>query len=228
MNIIVKATGVCARLKERSDNATLDSPGKPSQMDTDVVQEASVIDQELEEWASGLPQDWLLTKMDHINHIHRPEWSKTLLSIPGGPTHMRIYSSLLTASDWNMYRSVRIHIWLLILAMASRFSIPSDGISALVPRGISLLLELSVEIAETVPYSIGLSLDGSQDPKSPDKVPGLCAYKVFWSVYKGFLSHQNPLMKDYAYLQRAAWFGYMLRFLKDTIGISKADVWLEG
>ena len=228
ISLIIKSAGVCARLKARCDSEPSVSSMSPIS-DEAIVQEASAIDQELQSWASDLPDDWSPVRRDHINHIHRPKWSKGLLSIPGGPTHMRIYSSLLAASDWNIYRSVRVYIWLYILKIVAA---DSSGIlgntSALKSRGISILLEISVDIAETIPYSIGLSIDGSSDPAFPKDVPGLCAYKVFWSAYQGVLCHRASMMKDYVYLQRAVWFGGMLRFLKDTIGISKAEIFLEG
>ncbi|KAJ5702221.1 hypothetical protein N7488_009769 [Penicillium malachiteum] len=169
----------------------------------------------------------ICTERSLLNHSNRPDWAKKLLNIPGAPDHMRTYSNPVAASDWNMCRATRIRLWIQILNFVSRCSPKNTDVLELKERGFNLLVSLADEIAETIPYSIKLSADGSADPKSPQDIPGIYAYCILWSTYTSFLSYQSATMKERAYTHRFLWFGAMLRFLRDTTGIAKVEVFLK-
>lgn len=160
-----------------------------------------------------------------MTHTSRPDWAKKLLTMPGSPDYMQVYSNALAASDWNMYRATRIRLWIQILKFLSRCPSVVNA-PALEERGLSLLRTLTGDIAETIPYSITLSLDGSGDPKSPEDIPGMFAYSILWSTFTCFVCYQSGLLDQNIYMHRTMWFGVMLRFLRDTAGIAKIEVLL--
>lgn len=218
--LISTTAAICARLKEHSgteENSELQS-------DSDL-QEALEVDLELQKWTSGLPTEWKYAGRSPMTHTSRPEWAKKLLTMPGSPDYMHVYSNALAASDWNMYRATRIRLWIQILKFVSRHPSVVNA-PALEERGLSVLRTLTGEIAETIPYSITLSLDGSGDPKSPEDIPGIFAYSILWSTYTCFVCYQSGLLEKNIYMHRTMWFGAMLRFLRDTAGIAKVEVLL--
>ncbi|KAJ5627054.1 hypothetical protein N7528_004481 [Penicillium herquei] len=215
---------VCAKLNERYISGTgLDLESS----DLQIVEEALHSDNQLQQWTASLPPTWICTERSPLIHSDRPDWAKKLLTIPGAPDHMRTYSNPVAASDWNMCRATRIRLWIQILNFVSRCSPTNTDVLELKERGFNLLVSLTDEIAETIPYSIKLSPDGSADPKSPQDIPGIYAYCILWSTYTSFLSYQGATMKERAYTHRVMWFGAMLRFLRDTTGIAKVEVFLK-
>ncbi|KAJ6008473.1 hypothetical protein N7540_012449 [Penicillium herquei] len=222
--LLSTAAVVCAKLNERCTLGT--SPDLVSS-DMETLNEALHSDNQLQEWTASLPPTWICIARQPLNHSDRPDWAKKLLMIPGAPDHMRTHSNPVAASDWNMCRAARIRLWIQILKFLSRCSPTNTDILELKARGFDLLVNLTDEIAETIPYSIKLSPDGWADPTSPQDIPGIFAYCILWSTYTSFLSYQSATMKERAYTHRAMWFGAMLRFLRDTTGIAKVEVFLE-
>ncbi|KAJ6096428.1 hypothetical protein N7486_007174 [Penicillium sp. IBT 16267x] len=213
----------CGNLCQAKEHRSTEKDSKlQSNLD---LQEAVNIDLELQQWTSGLPTEWKYAGRSPMTHTSRPGWAKKLLTMPGSPDHMSIYSNALAASDWNMYRATRIRLWVQILKFVHRDpSVVNDA--ALEKRGLGILRTLTGEIAETIPYSITLSLDGSADPKSPEDNPGIFAYSILWSTYTCFVCYQSGLLEKSVYIHRTMWFGAMLRFLRDTTGIAKVEVLL--
>lgn len=221
LTCLISATAaICARLKEHSGTEE-----EVSELPTSDLQEALEVDLELQKWTSELPAEWKYAGRSPMTHTSRPDWAKKLLTMPGSPDYMQVYSNALAASDWNMYRATRIRLWIQILKFLSRCPSVVNA-SALEERGLSLLRTLTGDIAETIPYSITLSLDGSGDPKSPDDIPGIFAYSILWSTFTCFVCYQSGLLDRNIYMHRTMWFGAMLRFLRDTAGIAKVEVLL--
>ncbi|KAJ6010881.1 hypothetical protein N7451_002293 [Penicillium sp. IBT 35674x] len=217
--LISTTAAICARLKGHSATEEV------SKFPHSDLQEALEIDQQLQKWASDLPTEWKYAGRSPMTHTSRPDWAKKLLTMPGSPRYMHVYSNALAASDWNMYRATRIRLWIQILKFVSRDPSVVNA-SALEERGLSVLRTLTSEIAETIPYSITLSLDGSADPKFPEDIPGIFAYSILWSTYTCFVCYQSGLLEKHIYMHRTMWFGAMLRFLRDTAGIAKVEVLL--
>ncbi|KAJ5093726.1 hypothetical protein N7456_009587 [Penicillium angulare] len=215
---------ICTRLNERANR----TPG-PNSVDSGLVDldEALRMESQLQEWSASLPTGWRPVDRKPLSHTDRPDWSKKLLTIPGAPDHFRTYDNPSAASDWNMCRAIRIRLWIQVLNFLFQCDVSRIDVSEIKVRGLSQLVTLIDEIAETIPYSINLSQDGSSDPKSPQDVPGLFAYCILWSTYTSFVAYQSTLMKEHGYRHRVMWFGAMLRFLRDTTGIAKVDVMLE-
>ncbi|KAJ5290864.1 hypothetical protein N7478_000115 [Penicillium angulare] len=217
---------ICVRLNERANGKV--APG-PDSIDSGLLDldEALRMESQLHEWSANLPRGWRPVDRKPLSHTNRPDWSKKLLTVPGAPDHFRTYDNPSAASDWNMCRAIRIHLWIQILKFLFQCDVSRIDVSEIKVRGLSLLVTLIDEIAETIPYSINLTQDGSLDPKSPQHVPGLYAYCILWSTYTSFVAYQSTLMKEPGYKHRVMWFGAMLRFLRDTTGIAKVEVMIE-
>ncbi|KAJ5716134.1 hypothetical protein N7493_008045 [Penicillium malachiteum] len=201
---------VCAKLNERYTLGTAPDLGSS---DLQILEGALHSDNQLQQWTASLPPTWICVERDTLSHSNRPDWAKKLLTIPGAPDHVHTYSNPVAANTK------------FSLSMLSR-KYRCLG-TQLKERGFNLLVSLTDEIAETIPYSIKLSPDGSADPKSPQDIPGIYAYCILWSTYTSLLSYQSATMKERAYTHRVMWFGAMLRFLRDTTGIAKVEVFLK-
>ncbi|KAJ5645195.1 hypothetical protein N7507_011206 [Penicillium longicatenatum] len=218
--LISTTAAICARLEEQC--GAEENFGHLFNSD---LQEALEIDQELQRWTSDLPMERKYAGRSPMTHTKRADWAKKLLTMPGSPDHMHVYSTPLAASDWNMYRATRIRLWIQILKLVRRNQ-SVINVPALEERGLDILGTLTGEIAETIPYSITLSLDGSTDPKSPEDIPGMFAYSILWSTFTCFVCYQSGLLEKNVHMHRTMWFGAMLRFLRDTTGIAKVEVLL--
>ena len=191
-----------------------------------ILQEALYTDDQLQQWIANIPSDWMHVQRQPLSHADRPSWSQKLFMAPGAPDHIRIYPNHLPASEWNMCRATRIRLWIQILNFLDQCPPTGVDVTGLQERGLATLVTLTDEIAETIPFSINLSADGSSDPKSPEDIPGLFAYTILWSTFTSFLAYQTPTMKLHV-PTRVPWFGTMLRFLRDIAGIAKVEVLLE-
>lgn len=218
-SLISTTAAICVRLKEHGGTE------ENSRFQNSDLKEALEIDLELQKWTSDLPTEWKYAGRSPMTHTSRPSWVKKLLRMPGSPDHMHVYSNALAASDWNMYRATRIRLWIQILKSVHG-TVHVAHAPALEERGLGILRTLTSDIAETIPYSMTLSFDGSADPKSPEDIPGIFAYSILWSTYTCFVCYQSGLLEKHVYMHRTMWFGAMLRFLRDTAGIAKVEVLL--
>ncbi|KAJ5541030.1 hypothetical protein N7494_006106 [Penicillium frequentans] len=113
--LISTTAAICARLNKHS------STKEVSEVSASDLQEALEIDLELQKWTSDLPTEWKYAGRSPMTHTSRPDWAKKLLTMPGSPDYMHVYSNALAASDWNMYRATRIRLWIQILKFVSRY-----------------------------------------------------------------------------------------------------------
>lgn len=221
------AAAACSNLRERSKYRSASPIEELDAADLDLVQEALTIDLKLQSWGHTLPPEWGKISTHPITNHHRPSWTRELLTSPGAPKYATRYPNRLAACDSNACRATRLLLHMEILSFISTFSSPILALTTLQSHSLDVLITLTTEIACSVPYALDISSDGKSDLATPTEVPGLCAYRIVWPVFTGLVCLQNDLVKSQDFAQTAQWFRTILRFLRDTMGIAKVNVFLK-
>lgn len=218
---------VCSNLQQRSKYRSANPTEELDAADLALVQEALAPDLELQSWGHTLPPQWAPISTQPISNHGRPPWIRELLASPGAPKYSTRYPNHLAACDSNACRATRILLHMQILSFISTFSSPVPALTTLQSHSLDVVITLTSEIACTVPFALDISPDGRSDPVTPAEIPGLCAYRIIWPVFTGLMCLQNDLVKARDFAQTALWFRTILRFLRDTMGIAKVDVFLK-
>lgn len=225
VTIMAEAASACSNLRDQSTCRMLSHP-ELSQADLVLVQEALAVDLKLQAWCHSLPPEWSPVSTHSITINNRSSWSAKLLASPGAPEYATRYSNRLAAFDWNACRASQLLLHLEILSFVFQLPSPTIDLDGIKCHSLDMLGTLTNEIASSVPYAFDISHDGSSDLASPDQVPGLWAYRIIWPMFTGLTCLQNDLVRKRGFA-RAEWFRTILRFLRDTMGIAKVDVFLE-
>jgi hypothetical protein len=206
----------CAELKAESETT-----GSSADL-SELLNSALSLDSTIQVWSSHLPLDRSYT-MQPINPTDYPPWATALLSSHGAPKMMEVFSSPLAASDWNMYRATRIQLNRSILDFLAARPLPLDAVflKDLQSRTLENINTLSSQIASSIPYSLLLTPGGdSTYPESVEKIPGLWGYLLVWPVSIAFFCYDRD---DANTTSQKQWLGSVLRFLRDALGIAKAE-----
>lgn len=225
--LMAEAAAACSNLRERSIHKTANNTEEPISADLILVQEALTLDLKLQSWGHSLPPEWAYISTHPITNENRPSWVRELLTSPVAPEYATRYSNRLAACDWNACRSTRITLHLEILSLISTFASPILALNTIKSHSLDVLVTLTDEIACSVPYALDISPDGTSDLATPEEIPGLCAYRILWPMFTSLVCLGNDLVRRRDFAQRAQWFRTILRFLRDRMGIAKADIFLR-
>lgn len=198
-----------------------------NQTNLDILNETLELDLRLEGWTADLPPEWSDVTLNLISHSKRPNWSKNLLSGPGAPEQMYSYPNRMAASKWILCRATRIRLNITLLEFLHQRPYLKSEYSGLEARTIDLLISLSTEISYSLPYFLALSFDGSSDFASATDTPTLWGYMTLWPAYISSLCLHHKLVKRMDSLSRGTWFRRMIGFLRESIGIAKAQILLN-
>ncbi|KAF3388346.1 hypothetical protein F1880_003871 [Penicillium rolfsii] len=224
---MAEAATACANLRERSICRATHTTEELISTDIMLIQEALAVDLKLQSWGNSLPPDWAHRSSHPLTNENRPSWIRELLASPGAPEYSTRYSNNLAACDWISCNAARIRLHQEILRLISTFSSPIHALNTIKSQSLDVLLTLTDEIACSVPYALTISADGTSDPATPDEVPGLFAFRILWPMFTSLVCLENDLVRGRDLAQRAQWFQTILRFLRDTMGIAKVDVFLN-
>ncbi|CAI7669754.1 unnamed protein product [Penicillium manginii] len=193
----------------------------------DILNETLELDLRLEGWTADLPPEWSNVALNLVSHKNRPKWSKNLLSGPGAPEKMYTYPNRIAASKWMMCRASRIRLNLTLLEFLLQRPYLKPEYSGLEARTIDLLISLATEISYSLPYFLALSPDGSSDFASATDIPTLWGYMTLWPAYTSSLCLHHRLVRKMDSMSRGTWFRKMIGFLRESIGIAKAQILLN-
>lgn len=224
---MAEAATSCANLRERSIRRVTTITKELISADLILIQGALAVDLKLQSWGHSLPPEWAHISTHPITNENRPSWVRELLASPGAPEYSTRYSNRLAAFDWNGCRATRITLHQEILSFISTFPSPVHALNTIKSHSLDVLITLTDEIACSVPYALTISPDGTADLTTPEEVPGLCAYRVLWPIATSLVCLENDLVRGRDFAQRAQWFRTILRFLRDTMGIAKVDIFLK-
>lgn len=216
------ASKVCFMLGACSDLGST-----TNQTNLDILNETLELDLRLEGWTADLPPEWSNVTLNLVSHSKRPNWSKYLLSGPGAPEQIYSYSNRIAASKWIMCRATRIRLNITLLEFLHKRPYLKSEYSGLEARTIDLLISLATEISYSLPYFLALSSDGSSDFASATDIPTLWGYMALWPAYTSSLCLHHKLVKDMDFLSRGTWFRRLIGFLRESIGIAKAQILLN-
>jgi hypothetical protein len=209
---------LCSKLKSKF------APHEPFSGYAELLNAALLLDSHLESWTSQLPGDrrYTIQKIKSTNHS---PWATTLLSLQGAPRLMEVYSNPLAATDWNMYRATRIQLNLSIWDFLGD-SPELNGIvggSGLKNRVLENIKNLAGQIACSVPYSLLITPEGgSSEPASTNEIHGLWGYMLMWPVSIALSCYKTDQLTDTDSIEQ--WLRTVLVFIRDSLGIAKADV----
>ncbi|OOQ90248.1 hypothetical protein PEBR_05698 [Penicillium brasilianum] len=220
------AASTCSELRERTKCRTANFTEKLISADLVLVQEALAIDLRLQSWCHSSPPEWSPVSIHPVTSENRSSWTRELLASPGAPEYATSYSNRLAACDWNMCRATRLSLQLEIISFISTFHSPNLALSTIKSHSLDLIITLTDEIAYSVPFALDISPNGTSDPASSDQIPGLSAYRILWPIFTSSMCFRNELVRSRDLAQRAQWFQTILRFLRDSMGIAKVDVFL--
>jgi hypothetical protein len=225
--IMVDAASTFSELRARTNCRTANFTEELISADLVLVQEALAIDLRLQSWCQSLPPEWSSVSTHPVTNDNRSSWTRELLASPGAPEYATSYSNRLAVCDWNVCRATRLSLHLEILSFISTFQSPILALSTIKSYSLDLIITLTDEIAYSVPFTLDISPNGTSDPATPDQVPGLCAYRILWPVFSSSVCFRNEWVRSRDLAQRAQWFQTILRFLRDTMGIAKVDIFLR-
>lgn len=224
---MAEAATACANLRERSILRATNNPEELIVADLILIQEALAVDLKLQSWGHPLDPDWAHISTHPLTNENRPSWVRELLASPGAPEYSTRYSNRLAACDWNGCRATRITLHQEILSLISTFSSPIHALNTIESHSLDVLITLTDEIACSVPYALTISPDGTSDLATSEEVPGICAYRILWPLFTSLVCLEKVLVRGRDFAQRAQWFRTILRFLRDTMGIAKVDIFLK-
>ncbi|KAJ5333004.1 uncharacterized protein N7506_006787 [Penicillium brevicompactum] len=211
----------CAKLKE------IDKMSGFLPQDSGLLDAALSLDAQLQTWASHMPESRSSTMLP-VNPTEYPPWASELFSLPGAPKMTEAFSDPLAASDWNMYRATRIQLNLSLLASLDAFPQCADVFYAtrLKSRVLDNIYTLSSEITSSVPHLLLSTREPTSSyPQSTEAIHGLRGWTVMWPVSIAFSCYRNGSIPDLD--SQKEWLGTVLRFLRDSMGIGKAQAFLE-
>ncbi|OKP13132.1 hypothetical protein PENSUB_1232 [Penicillium subrubescens] len=206
---MAEAATACANLRERAIRRATNNTDDLISADLILVQDALAVDLKLQSWGHSLDPDWSHISTHPITNENRPSWVRELLASAGAPEYSTRYSNRLAVCDWNSCRATRIRLHQEIISFISTFLSPIHALNTIKSHSLVLLITLADEIACSVPYALTISPDGTSDLATPEEVP------------------ENDLVRGQDFAQRAQWFRTILRFLRDTMGIAKVDIFLK-
>jgi hypothetical protein len=227
VSTMAEAATACANLRERAIRRATNNTDDLISADLILVQDALAVDLKLQSWGHSLDPDWSHISTHPITNENRPSWVRELLASAGAPEYSTRYSNRLAVCDWNSCRATRIRLHQEIISFISTFLSPIHALNTIKSHSLVLLITLADEIACSVPYALTISPDGTSDLATPEEVPGLCAYRILWPLFTGLVCLENDLVRGQDFAQRAQWFRTILRFLRDTMGIAKVDIFLK-
>ena len=211
----------CAKLKE------IDKINGFLPQDSGLLDAALSLDAQLQTWALHMPESRSSTILS-VNPSEYPPWASELFSSPGAPKMTEAFSDPLAASDWNMYRATRIQLNLSLLASLDAFPQCADVFYAtrLKSRVLDNIYTLSSEITSSVPHLLLSTREPTSSyPQSTEAIHGLRGWTVMWPVSIAFSCYRNGSIPDLD--SQKEWLGTVLRFLRDSMGIAKAQAFLE-
>jgi hypothetical protein len=227
VSTMAEAATKCSNLRERAIRRVTNNTDELMSTDLVLIQEALAVDLKLQSWGHSLEPDWADISTYPITNENRPSWIRELLASAGAPEYTTRYSNRLAACDWNGCRATRITLHQEILSFTSTFSSPIHALNTIKSQSLDVLITLTYEIACSVPYALTISPDGLSDLATPEEVPGLYAYRILWPMFTSLVCLQTDLVRGRDFAQRAQWFRTILKFLRDTMGIAKVDIFLK-
>lgn len=227
VSTMAEAATACSNLRERAIRRATNHTEELISADLILIQEALAVDLKLQSWSHSLDPEWAHISTHPIINENRPSWVRELLASLGAPEYFTRYSNRLAACDWNGCRATRVRLHQEILSFISKFSSLIHALNTIKSHSLDLLITLTDEIACSVPYALTISHDGTSDLETPEEVPGLYAYRILWPLFTSLGCLENDLVRGRDFAQRAEWFRTILRFLRDTMGIAKVDIFLK-
>jgi hypothetical protein len=217
---MLETATLCAKLKTEFEvDGSFSDP-------MELLNAALSLDTHLKLWTSVLRVDRTYT-VQEIEPTIYPPWAAALLSSAGAPRLMQVFSSPLAASDWNMYRATRIQLNLSILDFLTK-SPESTSIvnrSGVKSQVLANIYTLTSDIASSIPGSLLMRAEGNgSNPASTEDIHGLWGYMLMWPISIAFSCYKNHDIADNNFQRQ--WFSTVLQFIRDSLGIAKAEVFL--
>ena len=172
-----------------------------------IAQHGIELDQKLVHWAESLHSTWKYSTIP--NHS---------TSIPL-PKAIQVHEDFFTAASWNTWRSIRIRLIQILMAITELTGEDSRDSDFQFMRWRKTLLDLADAVCNTTPYLLG-EIDGQGVPRSTAKGIALGGLTLLYPLR--MISTIRDLPEHYHH-----WIGTKLTYIATTHGIGQANIILK-
>ncbi|RYP92556.1 hypothetical protein DL770_001314 [Monosporascus sp. CRB-9-2] len=193
----------------------------------EVIRRCQTVDQEAVSWMNSLPEHWQYKTVAWENHVPNNDYSKAEVF----PGRVDVYADAYIASVWNMVRTTRLILHIMIVRCAAWVCAPVDyRTTPEYATAARICVEISTDIIASAPPQLGWR------PKRGDAVQRVqlggfaCGEEDSTKAFAGYSLAPSLVCvigQDYTTDAQRTWLIGRLRYIGDELGVKYAHVLTE-